>query len=219
MYIQTLEQLTNETTGFKGARYKPLTYLKTDPTDKSSPDKKLVKKYSQYFDDVQNFTSGQRNMADFMKQLLVRRFESSKYSFIQTLKNIKKSMDTLRRWYVDMKHIPMAKKVKLPDIDELEAILGDDEDGLFAGTDEIFQCTMSKENQKGIWYIDAEDIREDFLKDLDSDIALIDGFLDESEANLLLVNLHLQILLYPQIYRLFRLVCIFFYIFSQVSLL
>lgn len=182
LYIQTLEQLTNETTGFKGARYKPLTYLKTDPTDKSSPDKKLVKKYSQYFDDVQNFTSGQRNMADFMKQLLVRRFESSKYSFIQTLKNIKKSMDTLRRWYVDMKHIPMAKKVKLPDIDELEAMLGDDEDGLFAGTDEIFQCTMSKENQKGIWYIDSEDIREDFLKDLDSDIALIDSFLSEWEA-------------------------------------
>lgn len=181
LYIETLEQLTNDVSGFKGARYKPLTYLKLDPLDKSSPDKKLVKKYSQYFDDIQNFTSGQRNMADFMKQLLVRRFESSKYSFIQTLKNIKTSMDTLRRWFVEVERIPMAKKVKLPDIDVLEAILGDDEEGLFAGTDEIFQCTMTKENQKGIWYIEAQDIREDFLKDLDSDIALIDGFLSKWE--------------------------------------
>ncbi|MBO4319872.1 MAG: hypothetical protein J5857_05330 [Treponema sp.] len=181
LYIQTLEQLTNEESGFKGARYKPLTYLKFESKEKSNLDKKLVKKYSQYFDDVENFSSGQRNMAEFMKQLLVRRFESSKYSFIQTLKNTKKSMDTLRRWFVEFERIPMAKKAKLPDVDDLKAILGDDEDGLFSGTDEIFQCTMSKENQKGIWYIDAADVREDFIKDLDSDIKLIDGFLSQWE--------------------------------------
>ncbi len=181
LYIQTLEQLTNEESGFKGARYKPLTYLKFESKEKSNLDKKLVKKYSQYFDDMENFSSGQRNMAEFMKQLLVRRFESSKYSFIQTLKNIKKSMDTLRRWFVEFERIPMAKKAKLPDVDDLKAILGDDEDGLFSGTDEIFQCTMSKENQKGIWYIDAADVREDFIKDLDSDIKLIDGFLSQWE--------------------------------------
>ena len=182
LYIQTLEQLTNDKSGFKGARYKPLTYLKLDPIDKSSIDKKLIKKYSQYFDDVENFTSGQRNMADFMKQLLVRRFESSKYSFIQTLTNIHTSMITLRRWFVELERIPMAKKVKLPDIDELEALLGDDEEDLFAGTDEIFQSTMSSENEKGIWYIEAQDIREDFLKELDSDIALIDSFLTKWKA-------------------------------------
>lgn len=182
LYISTLEQLTNKDNGFKGARYKPLTYLKSDPKDSSKMDPKLVKKYSEYFDDVANFTSGQRNMADFMKQLLVRRFESSKYSFIQSLKNINKSMETLRRWFVELEKIPMAKKVKLPDIDELEAMLGDDEDGLFAGTDEIFQCTMSEENEKGIWYIDAEDMSPDFLKELDADIALITGFLESWES-------------------------------------
>ena len=181
LYIETLEKLTNEKSGFKGARYKPLTYLKTNIKDKSKIDKSLIKKYSQYFDDVENFASGQRNMADFMKQLLVHRFESSKYSFIQSLKNINKSMTTLRRWFVELKKIPMAKKVKLPDIDELEALLGDDQEGLFAGTDEIFQCTMSEENQKGIWYIDAEDISEDFIKELDSDISLISDFLKEWE--------------------------------------
>ena len=179
LYIKTLDLLTDDKKGFKGTRYKPLMYLKKDSRDKEKLDKTLVKKYSAYFDDVENFVSGQRNMADFMKQLLVRRFESSKFSFIRTLENISNSMLTLRRWFVELKKIPMAKKVKLPDIDELEAILGDDEGGLFAGTDEIFQSTLSKENSKGVWYIDADDMTGDFLSELDSDIALIQGFIDE----------------------------------------
>lgn len=181
LYIETLERLTGKD-GFKGTRYKPLTYLKTDPKDSTKIENKLIKKYQVYFDDVGNFASGQRNMAEFMKQLLVRRFESSKYSFIQSLKNINASMETLRRWFVELKKIPMAKNVKLPDIDELKAMLGDDTDGLFAGTDEIFQCTLSEENQKGVWYIDAEDLADNFLKDLDADIALISGFLKSWEA-------------------------------------
>lgn len=182
LYITTLERLTNKDTGFKGARYKPLTYLKSETKNKTKIDSKLIKKYSRYFDDVENFASGQRNMADFMKQLLVRRFESSKYSFIQSLKNIYKSMETLRRWYVELNKIPMAKKIKLPDIDELKEMLGDDENGLFSGTDEIFQCTLSEENEKGIWYIDAEDLSTDFLKELDADIALLTGFLKDWES-------------------------------------
>ncbi len=182
LYITTLDQLTNKENGFKGARYKPLTYLKSDAKDKTKIDSKLIKKYSQYFDDIDNFTSGQRNMADFMKQLLVRRFESSKYSFICSLQNINNSMELLRRWYVEVKKIPMAKKVKLPDIDELKDMLGDEQDGLFAGTDEIFKCTLSGESEKGIWYIDAEDLSEDFLKELDSDIALVTGFLKNWES-------------------------------------
>lgn len=181
LYISTLDKLTNKDVGFKGARYKPLTYLKTDGKT-NNVQKDLIKKYSQYFEEVENFVSGQRNMADFMKQLLVRRFESSKFSFIQSLKNINNSMQVLRRWYIELKRIPMAKKVKLPDIDEIKQLLGDEQEGLFAGTDEFFQCKMSEENDKGFWYIDADDLSEDFLKELDADIALITGFLSEWEA-------------------------------------
>lgn len=182
LYINTLNQLTDGTNGFKGARYKPLTYLKPDPLDTTKVNKKLIKKYSQYFDDVESFTTAQRNMADFIKQLLVRRFESSKYGFIKSLHNILDSMNTLRRWFCELKKIPMAKRVKLPDIDELKEMLGDETEGLFAGTDEIFQCTMSKENEKGIWYIDAEDISDDFLTELNSDIHLISQFLKDWES-------------------------------------
>ena len=72
------------------------------------------------------------------------------------------TMQVLRRWVAELHKIPMAKKVKVPDIDDLEARLGDDEEGLFAETDEMFQCTMSEENKKGLWYIDAEDLSDDF---------------------------------------------------------
>ncbi len=172
LYVETLENLTDEKSGFRGTRYKPLTYLKNDA--------KLIKKYATYFDDVENFSQGQRNMADFMKQLLVRRFESSKFSFIKSLQNIKNSMSLLRRWFVELKKIPMAKKVKIPDIDEIESALGDG-DELF-GEDEIFQCTISEASEKGLWYIDAQDISDEFLRDLDADISLIDEFLEKWNA-------------------------------------
>lgn len=175
LYINTLNRLTDKETGFKGTRYKPLTYLKADPADKSKIDKKLVKKYAVHFDDIENFTSGQRNMADFMKQLLVRRFESSKYSFVCSLENITKSMKVLRKWFTEDKKIPMAKNTKLPDIDELEAMMSDNENGLFSD-DEILESAL---NSKNIWWIDAQDVAQDFLSDLDCDISLLEEFLQE----------------------------------------
>lgn len=184
LYINTLKNLTGSVEekieGFLGARYKPLTYLKKDKNNPTKIDKKLVNKYKEYFEDVENFTSGQRNMADFMKQLLVRRFESSKYSFIKSLENINNSMLLMKQWVTDPKihRIPMAKKAKLPDIDELKESLDDTANGLFE-EDEIFKCTLSKENQKDIWYVDANDLDESFIQDLNKDIELISGFIKE----------------------------------------
>lgn len=175
LYIGTLDRLTDKENGFKGARYKPLTYLKTEPNDKSKTDKRLVKKYAVHFDDIENFVSGQRNMADFMKQLLVRRFESSKYSFVRSLENINNSMKTLRKWFVELKKIPMAKNAKLPDVEELEAAIDDSKDGLFSD-DEILKCKLGS---KDIWCIDADDVTADFLKELDEDISLLEEFLGE----------------------------------------
>lgn len=177
----TFTQKNNSQFGFYGARYKPLTYLKKDTKDKNKIDKKLINKYKVYFDDVENFASGQRNMAEFMKQLLVRRFESSKYSFIKTLENINKSMLTLKRWYTELHRIPMIKKVKLPDIDEILELLDDTTDGLFS-EDDILQSTLSKENEKGVWYIDSADLSPDFEKELNSDIALITSFINDWKA-------------------------------------
>ncbi len=163
LYVRTLDRLTDEGDGFKGARYKPLTYLKAD--------RRLVKKYAVHFDDVENFASGQRNMAAFMKQLLVRRFESSKFSFIRSLENIIGSMTKFRKWFVEKHKIPMAKNAKLPDIDEMETMMGDDPNGISA-----FDAAL---DGKRVWFIDAEDVSPEFLEELDSDISLLNGFLSE----------------------------------------
>lgn len=184
LYQRTIELLTDQDKGFKGARYKPLTYLKKDGIE---IDKKLKNKYSKYFDDLKNFDPGQRNMADFMKRLLVRRFESSKFSFIESLKNIQHSMKTIRRWHMEFKKIPMIKQTKLPSIDELESAADDeqkelfDEKELFSKANEAFTSSKTDKKQKELWFVDVADMSEEFLKDLDTDIGLISGILKEWE--------------------------------------
>ncbi|MDR0472165.1 MAG: phospholipase D-like domain-containing protein, partial [Treponema sp.] len=79
LYLETLNQLSGiidkEAQVFIGTRYQPLTYLKDDA--------KIIEKYRKIFDNP-NPQEGQRNMAVFMRRLLVRRFESSIYSFKKT---------------------------------------------------------------------------------------------------------------------------------------
>ncbi len=169
LYKETLELLTNDNKGFKGARYKPMLYLKNEKT--------VISKYARHFE-VENFQSGQRNMAKFMQQLLVRRFESSKYSFIKTLDNVQNSMKNLLRWYDDYKKIPLYKKGKFPDFEQMEDLTEEVEDSLF-DLDDMLQDAYSKDIEKGLFFVDASDINNDFKKDLESDIKLFKSFLSK----------------------------------------
>lgn len=173
LYTDTLAKLTGDMNnkGFCGARYKPLTYLKKNG---DIVYKSLVDKYKSYFDGEENFTTGQRNMAKFMQQLLVRRFESSKYSFIKTLHNINDSMQKLKQCFLQFKKIPMAKNIHLPDTDEMKTMTDEEINELFPDID-------PSQKDKKIWYIDAEDLSPDFLQELDSDIKLLSEFLNEWE--------------------------------------
>ncbi|MBO4440647.1 hypothetical protein J5834_00840 [bacterium] len=180
LYINTLDALTGNakkgTKGsFNGTRYKPLLYLKRDETGKIDP--KLIKKYSDHLDakTEQMITTGQKNMAVFMRQLLVRRFESSQYSFKSSLKNIKESMEVFRKSFLDYGKIPMTKR--LPDIDELVKLLGDD-DNLDQIKDSIETSGRKRED---IWFVDAADLSDDFLKELESDMTLFDDFIQQWE--------------------------------------
>lgn len=167
IYINTLNKLTAED-GFKGTRYQPLNYLKKD--------KSLIIKYAKYFN-VENFKTGQQNMAKFMKQLLVRRFESSKYSFEKTLENIKKSMEDLRKLFVEEHKVPMAKKnIEIPD-ENIDYT--DDTNEEFLNENYELLSNTSKKSSKNSWFIDAEDLSDAFLTDLDADIALIETFIED----------------------------------------
>lgn len=169
LYKETLELLTDETKGFKGTRYKPMLYLKND--------KAIISKYAKHFE-VVNFQSGQRNMAKFMQQLLVRRFESSKHSFVKTLENVQNSMKNLLKWVEDFKKIPLYKKGKFPDFDQMEELSDAVEDSLF-DLDDMLQSAYSKDIEKGLIFVDTADIMYDFKKDLLADISLFDSFLSK----------------------------------------
>ncbi|MCR5763564.1 MAG: hypothetical protein K6G00_09310 [Treponema sp.] len=166
LYTDTLEKITEK---FIAARYKPLTYLKDD--------KAIVKKYVKHFE-VENFMAGQRNMATFAKQLFVRRFESCKYSFLRTVEKMLSSMESMKDWYEKLKKVPLYKKGKMPDFETLESFVEtDDTSGSLFDSDELLQTALSSDLEKGLVLIDAKDLKEDFIKELDSDISLFKDFL------------------------------------------
>jgi len=111
-YISTLVKLTKpiEDSGFIGARYMSATYLR-NPNE-------FVKKYDHFFIES-DLRQAQRNLAEFMKRLLVMRFESSKFAFKSTLESIVQSYRNIIKWW-DKGYIPILKKGNLQDPEELD---------------------------------------------------------------------------------------------------
>jgi hypothetical protein len=179
LYLDTLNQLTGvidaESRVFTGARYQPLMYLKDD--------KKILDKYRKIFDNP-NPQEGQRNMAAFMRRLLVRRFESSIYSFKKTLKNIIASTENVKNWYTTFKKIPLYKKNSLPDFDTLESLVHDEMDGalFIENIDDILERTLTPQLEKGLILVNADELKDDFIADIDSDIALFNNILERWES-------------------------------------
>ena len=175
LYVDTLNQLTglidSESKIFIGARYQPLTYLKDD--------EKIIEKYRKIFDNP-NPKEGQRNMAVFMRRLLVRRFESSIYSFKKTLANIIASMNNIKKWHDTFKKIPLYKKNSLPDFDSFEEMVNEELDGSLFDEDieEILARKLTPQIEKGLIMVKADELTDDFMKDLESDMALFSSLLD-----------------------------------------
>ncbi|MDR2446452.1 MAG: phospholipase D-like domain-containing protein, partial [Treponema sp.] len=180
LYLDTLNQLTGvidtESRVFTGARYQPLTYLKDD--------KKILDKYRKIFDNP-NPQEGQRNMAVFMRRLLVRRFESSIYSFKKTLKNIIVSMENVKGWYTIFKRIPLYKKNSLPDFDTLESLIHDEMDGalFIEDIDDILERKLTPQLEKGLILVNADELKDDFIADIESDISLFNNILEKWESS------------------------------------
>lgn len=120
-YIETLVKLTEEETGFICARYMPATYIK----DRDE----FLDKYKRFFDES-DLQTAQRNLAQFMKRLLVMRFESSKYAFKSTLTKILESNKNMLKWW-DIGYVPIKKKGELlgPDDFDLDSLLERIENG------------------------------------------------------------------------------------------
>jgi superfamily II DNA or RNA helicase/HKD family nuclease len=111
-YINTLVKLTKpaEDGGFIGARYMSANYLR-NPED-------FVKEYERFFDET-DLRQAQRNLAEFMKRLLVMRFESSKFAFKSTLENIIQSYQNVIKWW-EKGYVPILKKGNLQAPEDLD---------------------------------------------------------------------------------------------------
>ena len=153
---------------FKGAIYRPFEYEK-----EVKDEEKLGLEENKQF--IQ-----QRNLYDFMRRLLVKRFESSFGAFEQSIKNFKNVTDKVRR-FIDKtdKYIldrDLLEKIYTRDIEEIEKYLEQYSEKIKKGE--------YPKNHK-IYKIDKFKYKDEFIANIKSDLDLFDQILAElSELNL-----------------------------------
>lgn len=165
-YMSALVKLTQPETagGFIGARYMSATYLR-------NPDE-FVEKYEYFFDET-DLRQAQRNLAEFMKRLLVMRFESSKFAFKATLDSIIESYENVIKWW-DKGFVPILKKGSLQDPEELDL------NELLDNVDQANNGQFDVEKIKKIAVpVPVDMFDPKFIVDVKSDLDLLSGIFAE----------------------------------------
>ena len=170
IYKKTLETIAPNTSdsGFIGARYKPTSYIESD--------KEVERLAKELNTDVNLLRNTQSNIAEFMKRLLVRRFESSIYAFNKTLKNMIDSSESILKWYERGK-VPIYKKGNLPDVESLFDDTGDD--SISQLEDINYEEQLQGFIDKGLEFVDAKGLSPKFEEDLKNDIKLLNEIRSE----------------------------------------
>ena len=158
LYLKTLVNLTDEEYGFIGARYCSASYIKDS--------KLFLEKYGKFFDES-DLVTAQKNLAKFMKRLLVMRFESSKYAFQSTLQKMMMSYETILKWW-EKGYVPIQKHGDISDPEDLEDF--DDIDKMMSKIDagEDFE----KKNNEAL-YIPSSLFEDKFKLDVINDLNLL----------------------------------------------
>jgi len=161
LYEETLEMISPDggKGDFQGTRYKPINYIL--PDYKEAIAKRLGV-------EANLLRQTQINVAEFMRRLLVRRFESSIFAFQATLDHIIDSSEKIYKWYEKVEKVPIYKKGDLPDIDSLLESTGEDLDEELK--DITLEEQLKKYEDKGLWYILKKEISPAFIEDLKIDI-------------------------------------------------
>lgn len=171
LYVSTLEQISSEDgkNCFNATRYRPVLYLKNF--------KKYTNKIEEVFGDINLFRESQNNISKFMRHLLVRRFESSVFAFKCTLEYMISSSKNILNWYEKRGKVPIFKKGKLPDIEDFYNTNSDDLTNDL--TDLNFDEELDKLKSKGLFEIDAEDMKIGFKNDLVLDIQILESIYEK----------------------------------------
>ena len=165
LYMQTIDTISPKSEEQKiyiGARYKSTSYIKAKALEEVAKrggyeDKELLKKSLE-------------NIADFMKRLLVRRFESCIESFMKTLDAIILSNKKIKDYYDKEGLIPIYKKGFLPDVEDF--IENEDDQKNIQKFEDLPELDKFKE--KGLWFIKKEEIDDQFYEDLVKDIKTLE---------------------------------------------
>lgn len=169
LYIETLNLITkSENEGFIGARYKPTAseYMNEESR------KKFIEKYKNEFDDVEDIKIAQSNLAQFMRRLLVMRFESSRDAFRSTLEKMIESNEKIENWWNELGVVPIMKKGQLPDPKDYDLEDGENDNAL----EQDLELLRSK---KGFLEIGKDLLNPRFIEDVRHDTKLLKGILDK----------------------------------------
>ena len=164
LYTNTLIKLTETQNGFIGARYMAATYL----VDRDA----FIEKYRSFFDET-DLQTAQRNLAQFMKRLLVMRFESSKYAFESTLRKMLKSLKTMIEWW-NKGYVPILKKGELSDPEEIDI------DALLEEVERSSNESVDIDGIKKIAVpVPIKMFRPDLIDDIKHDVDLLEAIYNE----------------------------------------
>ena len=173
------EDYKSKKKGLIGARYQPTEYLKDYD--------KYKKQVEEEFGNFELFAQGQRNIADFMRRMLVMRFESSINAFRESLNNMIDSYNEMIQWIEVFGLVPIYKRGEIQEVDDLEDDIEEfvqmnSQANLFGeniGTMEELrkkakEDIVSKLKEKGIWFIDIKEIKVEFKDEIERDIKLLE---------------------------------------------
>lgn len=166
LYVDTLTKIApeDEDKGFIGARYMPARYIKNF--------EKYRKRIAEDMGIDENLLKqSQINLARFMKRLLVRRFESSIRAFKLTLGFMIRSSEIMLEWYHKMGKVPVYKKGNIPDPNDFFDLSG--EDALRSVEDMVEDEKLGKYIERGMWFIEAKELRKAFVEQVKADLNLL----------------------------------------------
>lgn len=167
---EDVQELDKDKTAYKAARYKALLYVKPEFVDK------VIRQLQDegYEDTDFVMKQSQRQLAKFMRRLLVQRFESSIAAFQASLNLLISNSENILKWIDHRNTIPVYKKGNLPDI---EALRDTADDTLF-GVDEALEKQVAQLKDKGLFEITMDYIEPKFIEDVKADIEILNTIKD-----------------------------------------
>ena len=175
IYKRTLKIISpgNEESKYKCARYKPLTYVKPECLNE-------VLDAGGYNDEEKKnkLPQQQQNIHDFIKRMMVRRFESSTYSFSITLDRVIRSNERMIEYYDKKGVVPIYPRNQLPDLEEL---YGTEDDIQIDDFDIEKESKLKKLENKGLWFIKKNQLKKNYIDDIKNDLNVLNSIKNDWE--------------------------------------